>query len=1389
MPPIHRRSRASLFLVLVLGLSLFGPRLVCAEDGYELWLRYRPSDTPSAQTQLVTAGATDSPTLRAAQGELVRGLIGVSLGNAVSQDGAVIFGTPKSSPAVAALHLDLKAAGAEGYLIRAVSVDGHHATVIAANEDIGVLYGAFHFLRLLQTHQALDRVDLTSAPHIQHRILNHWDNLDESVERGYAGSSIWDWFELPDFVDPRYTDYARACASIGINGTVLTNVNASAVVLTAPYLQKAAALAQVFRPYGLRVYLSARFSAPVEIGGLNTADPLDPAVRAWWKAKADEIYRFIPDFGGFLVKANSEGQPGPQDYGRNHADGANMLADALAPHGGIVMWRAFVYSKDQPEDRAKQAYSEFKPLDGKFRDNVLLQVKNGAIDFQPREPFHPLFGAMPQTPLMLEVQLTKEYLGLNTNLAYLGTMWEETLSSDTFAQGRNSTVRKVIDGSLQGYRQTGMAGVANIGADRNWTGSTFDQANWYAFGRLAWDPGLSAEGIAEEWVRMTFSNDPAFIKPVVGMMMSSRETVVDYMTPLGLHHVMARGHHYGPGPWVAGGERADWTAVYYHRADAQGIGFDRTATGSNAVGQYSPEVAAQFASVARTPEKFLLWFHHVPWDRRLSSGRTLWDELIVDYSRGVQNVGAMRKTWASLASYVDAARFAQVSAFLEIQEKDAKWWRDASIAYFQTFSHRPLPRGYAAPEHPLAYYEDICTQFVPGDPDKGRKCLTATGEPATTTGSPIASGSEVAAPARVGASPADPASTGLPLLHPIFQDHAVLETGQPIRVWGWTVPAQTVTVSLAAATAKATADGTGRWTATLPKMEPGGPYELDVTTSGGASRKIRDVLIGYVWLCSGQSNMVLQVNRTLNSRAEIEGAHNDRIRMLTLANRISPTPLPVFASPVEWQPTTAANVPEFSAACYYFARELQKTLQAPMGLINSSWGGSTIQTWMSESALRAQGGYDEPLATLRLYASDAPAGITKWGHTWETWWRTHRPAQNSAEPWNADESRFKDWRTAPAGLGYWENWGDPQLASFDGLVWYRTTVRLTAEQAARGGKLSLGTVDEVDQTWLNGRFIGTTSGAGSARLYDIPAGVLHAGDNSVVIGALDTYAFGGVYGPSKERAIRLADGQIIPLDGTWRYQVVPNSVGAIPRAPWESVAGLTMIYNAMIAPLVPNTMRGVLWYQGESNTEDAEHYQGLLSGLMHEWRQEFATPLSFLVVQLANYGPAATAPEASGWAGVREAERLAVAKDPNAGLAVTIDIGDRYDIHPANKEELGRRLARVARHVVFHETIAPSGPIPVSARKENGHVVVTFSDVDGKLVAYGAYHPLGFELCGKEQSSCRFVEAAADGNRVVLTPVSGIDPARVRLCWANSPVCTLFDGAGLPAGPFEMKVE
>ena len=700
------------------------------EDGYDLWLRYPRVADPQllavyqAELSSLTTGLA-SATLALAEQELERGmsgLIGVTLDRSdqVRERGSIVIGTPQSSPLVAALPLAqaLSILGPDGYVVQATEVQGQRAIVIAGNRDIGVLYGTFAFLRHLQTFGSLEQLSIEGAPRVQRRILDHWDNLDRSVERGYAGPSLWDWDALPATVSTRYRDYARANASIGINGAVLTNVNANAQVLTPAYLQRVRAIADELRPYGVVVYLTARFSSPIEIGGLASADPTLPEVQAWWSSKADEIYGLIPDFGGFLVKASSEGQPGPQDYGRTHAQGANTLADAVAPHGGIVMWRAFVYSSESPVDRIRQAYEEFQPLDGAFRANVMLQVKNGPLDFQPREPFSPLFGAMPRTPLVLELQVTKEYLGQDTHLAYLGPLYEEVLQADTFVAGPGSTVAKVIDGSLQAQPLTAMAGVANVGSDRNWNGSHFNQANWYVFGRMAWDPDLKAQPLAEEWIRETFSNDPDVVATVSSIMLASREAVVNYMTPLGLAHLMATGHHYGPGPWVNDQSRPEWNPTYYHKADSTGIGFDRTPTGSNAVEQYSAEVGSAFASRDTIADEHLLFFHHVGWNERLSSGRTLWDELVHRYSSGVEQARAMAALWDQLQGKIDAQRFGEIAAFLKIQADEAKWWRDASLAYFGTFSRMPVPSDYEQPAQPLGFYQGLAG--CPADAAKPR---------------------------------------------------------------------------------------------------------------------------------------------------------------------------------------------------------------------------------------------------------------------------------------------------------------------------------------------------------------------------------------------------------------------------------------------------------------------------------------------------------------------------------------------------------------------------------------------------------------------------------------------------------------------------------------------
>jgi sialate O-acetylesterase len=982
---------------------------------------------------------------------------------------------------------------------------------------------------------------------------------------------------------------------------------------------------------------------------------------------------------------------------------------------------------------------------------------------------------------MLEVQLTKEYLGFATHLAYLAPMYEETLQSDTYAEGKGSTVAKVIDGSLHGYKQTGMAGVANIGADRNWSGSQFDQANWYAFGRLAWDPSLSSASIAGEWVRMTFTNDPAFVKPVVAMMMGSREAVVNYMTPLGLHHIMGRSYHYGPGPWVSGGARADWTSVYYHRADAQGIGFDRSAKGSNAVAQYAPEVAAQFGSRERVPERYLLWFQHLPWDYKMASGRTLWDEITLHYTAGVESVRSMRKTWAGLASFVDKERYDEIAGFLAIQEREAQWWRDACIAYFQSFSHRPLPAGVAPPAKTLAEYEAIAIPYAPGLPP-ANPGLKGTQDSVRT-----ASSSPLPAPTIVASAASGVASR--PFLASLFRDHAVLQRDQPVRVWGWAHPGEAVTVSVAGVTATARAEKSGRWTATLPAMAAGGPQKLEARSESGIEQTVNDVMIGDVWLCSGQSNMVLEVKQTLNAPGEIGNSANDRIRMLTVANEISMSPLEELRTAVPWKVAGPDTVGDFSATCYFFARELQKTVDVPMGLVTTAWNGSAIQAWMSERALRAAGGYDSRLDLVNERAKDPGAAMKKWGGVWEKWWREQTSVRAGAEPWAASPAIAANWKVAPAALGYWQRWGLPELEKYIGFVWFRTSFTLTKQQAAQRAVLSIGPVDDIDQTWLNGVAVGYTSGPTIDRKYDIEPGTLHAGENTIAVAALDTYAPGGMYGPAEKRFVQLADGTSIPLKGEWRYQTAPHKLPSPPRAPWETTGGLTTIHNAMLAPLVPYTFRGVVWYQGESNTEDGLGYEKLLAGMMADWRGKFGADLPFLIAQLANYNEPSTAPTDSDWAKVREAQRRTVMHDPHAGFAVAVDIGERYDIHPANKRELGKRLARVARHVVYGEAVTPSGPAAQHAQRDGNRVVVSFGDVDGKLIAFGAFGPVGFELCATDQASCRFVSAKIDGTTVALDAPADLPATRVRYCWADNPVCTLFDDkSALPAGPFELAI-
>ncbi len=670
-------------------LFLFTVLYLSAQDGHQLWMR----DIKAEPVTVVCK--KNSPTLSIATRELKQGWQGDA--------NATVTLTLKKDK-------ELKN---DGFRLGKNSVQ--------ANTDLGILYGVYELLRRQQTNQPINNEVFN--PSYQHRILDHWDNLNGTIERGYAGNSIFwrkeDPFTVTDRDKTLWQEYARANASVGINGASLDNVNASPLILSANYLARAKAIADVLRPYGVKVYLAVNFASPSTLGDLKTADPLDPGVIAWWKNKVKEIYGLIPDFGGFLVKASSEGQPGPQNYNRTHADGANMLADALKPYGGIVMWRAFVYSANN-EDRAKQAYDEFMPLDGKFRDNVIIQVKNGPVDFQPREPFSPLFGAMKKTSVMPELQVTQEYLGHSVYLVFLSTMWEECLKSDTYQQGVGSTVARCTDGSIYPQKHTAIAGVSNVGLDTNWTGNPFAQANWYAFGRLAWNDTLQSKEIADEWIKLTFYNDPSqklgeanyttdwnknFLAPVKQMMLESREAAVNFMMPLGLHHIMSANGHYGPGPWWAPkGVRPDWTPPYFHQADAYGIGFDRTRKGSDAVDQYHEPLASEFNNLATCPEKYLLWFHHLPWNYTMKNGQTLWDALCYHYEKGVNQVREFQKIWDKSGPFVDSTQFMEVQRKLRGEAMNAILWKDACTLYFQQFSKLPIPYDL---ERPINNLDDI----------------------------------------------------------------------------------------------------------------------------------------------------------------------------------------------------------------------------------------------------------------------------------------------------------------------------------------------------------------------------------------------------------------------------------------------------------------------------------------------------------------------------------------------------------------------------------------------------------------------------------------------------------------------------------------------------------
>jgi sialate O-acetylesterase len=626
-----------------------------------------------------------------------------------------------------------------------------------------------------------------------------------------------------------------------------------------------------------------------------------------------------------------------------------------------------------------------------------------------------------------------------------------------------------------------------------------------------------------------------------------------------------------------------------------------------------------------------------------------------------------------------------------------------------------------------------------------------------------------------------------PLLANIFQNHAVLQRDRPIKVWGTAAAGESVTVTFNGQQASGKAEASGHWAAELPASPAGGPYTLDVRAASGAAQTVSDVLVGDVFLCSGQSNMDLAVSAANGGQMAAMRGATDRIRLLSVPRLAKAAPLADFAAPAAWQPATGDSISRFSAACYYFGRELQATVNVPMGLVNASWGGTAIEPWMSPDGLKLVGGFDERLAILGVYATDEDAANQQMGELWQRWWKGAAPTLG--EPWKPESQGSGDWTPLPEPMRDWKKWDVPALKTHDGMVWFRRTVTLTAAQAARPATIALGAIDEVDQTWINGRIIRNTFGWGTDRTYTIPAGVLKAGENQIVLNVLSTWDMGGMYGPAEKMAITFSDGTQVPIGGGWTYRMVPLTVGRPPRAPWEPISGMTTLYNGMIAPLGPFGVRAALWYQGETSADEPAGYEKKLAGLFSGWRAQFGAPLPFLVVQLPNFGVVPVKPSESGWAEIRDAERRAVAADAHAGLAVTIDIGEKDNLHPGNKAEVGARLARAGRAVIYGEKLASSGPKPLAATRTAGQIVVSFGDVDGGLVTYSAGQATGFELCGRAAQTCQFVSGTVKGNRVVLPVRGAVPPARVRFCWGDSPICNLSDASGLPVTPFELAIK
>ena len=1196
------------------------------------------------------------------------------------------------------------------------------------------------------------------------RLLNHWDNPDGTVERGYAGRSIWKWDSIPadDGVIPqslrlRYEQYGQMNQEIGINGVVLNNVNAKPVMLHPDMIRKTAKIADVLRPYGIKVYLSVNFASPKALGELPTADPLDKSVRSWWVSKANEIYALIPDFGGFLVKANSEGEPGPMDYGRTHVDGANMLAEALKPHRGIVMWRAFVYNA-KGGDRASQAVEEFLPFDGQFADNVIIQIKNGPVDFQPREPVSPLFFALKKTNMMAELQITQEYTGHSIHTCYLGTQFAEFFKALEGVDGSGAEM-------VNRRNLIGVAGVANIGDDDNWTGNDLARANWYAFGRMTSDRSVTARQAAEEFLMSEYTKDQDFVRPMAQLLMKSHEAVVDYMMPLGLHHIFAGGHHYGPEPWYAPeGCREDWLPRYYHKADKEGLGFNRTGTGSNNTAQYPEPLRTIYDNVELCPENLLLWFHHVSWNHVMHNGLSLWDNLCYTYDRGVAEAQTFVDIWRTMKPYVDSVRYERQLKRFERQAMDAWWWRDACLLYFQQFSGKPLP---VDSPRPLFRLDDLMSYHL--DIDN----YTA----------PVMD--ELPCPSTVSQSASPATSLRVP---GFFSDGMILMRDTENPVWGWGSPGQTVSVSFNGETVTTTVKSDGTWRVCIPEMSADDEgLELYIQASNPShgesavsSLKIKDVLIGDVFLCSGQSNMELPIRRCMDVVADdVKDYSNRNIRYLKLPHQFNYVRPADDVKTYPWQDITPDNCGEVSAICYFIARELQEKENVPIGIINSSVGGTRVEAWTPQHVLKAFPEFADEFSGLKYHqenwADSVRSEESRLGDEWE-----RRTMENDtiAGRWREVGYDFSSWQD----VDIFGDWFDG-----NGSYWFRKTVDIPSSLAGKEAVIRLGAMKDADTVYVNGRYIGNTTYQYPPRIYRIPGGLLKEGENEIMV-HLTSQNGEACFTQDKLYQIEVGDTVISLLPAGGGQEDTPWKMAQGSRSESKPgstyfVDGNTGLYNAMIAPLRDIRLKGILWYQGESNLGNASVYSEHLAAMIQSWRQQFGEDSPVVIVQLPGYMSHHERPYESAWTQIRQQQFAASRDIGKAALVSILDTGEWNDIHPQDKKTAGHRAALQMRHLAYGEKMISEGPSPVSAKIKKDKAVIHFSKKTGRLDRTIALKTISVRVGDRYQ----WAEAEVTGDYTISVALPGkLAETTIRYCWDDYPEPTIYNVEGLPAPQFQI---